>query len=248
MPLADVVKYLKNMYLSIIMMLLITYGMASKSAIIQPLNVIILVLALQFGYQIFKSTRSRKALEANVKDAARAKKGASLFQASEADVKKAKQNSKGAGEKSMGSKMMIMLVAPLAIFIGSGFILNMAIPGIEQWQSYMIGFILSMIVSTTLTLKMKFLPGAMSVTPNAYIVNEKGIVFDHMGQSFMVRFPLIKLDVQREKNFVEAEGKSDAPSVPSKLKLFSEKIDQLEKILTKRASSQGSRDVLKTGN
>lgn len=243
MPLEDVVKYLKNMYLSIIMMLLITYGMASKSAVIQPLTVIFLVVGLQFGYQIFKSARSRRAVEANMQDAARAKRGATLFQASETDVKKAKENSKGAGERSMGSKMMIMTALPLAVFIGSGFILNMLIPGIEQWQSYMIGFILSMIVSTTLMFKMKFLPGAMTVTPNTYIVNEKGIVFVHMGQAFMVRFPLIKLDVQREKNFIEAEGKSEAPSVPNKLKLFSEKIDQLEKILSRRAASQ---DVLKT--
>ncbi|MFH0896754.1 MAG: DUF2208 family protein [Candidatus Bathyarchaeota archaeon] len=250
MPLEDVFKYLKNMYLSIIMMLLITYGMASKSTWIQPTYIIILMMALQFGVQIVKSARSKGIVEANIKDAVRAKKAASLFQASENDVNKAKQNSKGPKERSMGSKTMIVLLAPLGIFIGSGYILNMpgVIPGIEQWQSYMIGFVLSMVVSTTLTFKMKFLPGTMAITPNAYTINEKGIAFDHMSQSFIVRFPLTKLNVQRDNNFIEAECKAETSTIPNKLKLFSEKIEQLEKILTKRVETQESRDNIQTKN
>lgn len=247
MQLGDVIKYLRSMSLSILMMLLLTYGMATKSPLLNPTYIILIVLALQFGYQMVKSTRSRGKVEANVQDAARVKRGVPLFAASEKDVKKAKEDSKGPNEMSMGMKMMVMLLAPLVIFIGSGYLLSMLIPGIEQWQSYMIGFILSMSVSTVLTFRMKALPGAAAITPNAYTINERGIAFDHMSQAFIVRFPLTKLNVQKEKNFIEAEGKAEAPVIPNKLRLFTDKIDQLEKLLTKHVTSQETRDAHKTG-
>ncbi len=225
------------------MMLLLTYGMATNNPLLNPTYIILTVLALQLGYQIIKNMRSRSKVEANIQDATRVKRGVSLFAASEKDVKKAKEDSKGQNEMSMSTKMMIMLLAPLVIFISSGYLLSILIPGIEQWQSYMIGFILSMCVSTFLTFRMKTLPGAAATTPNAYTINERGIAFDHMNQAFIVRFPLTKLTVQKEKNFIEAEGKAEAPIIPNKLRLFTEKIDQLEKILTKYVGSQESRDV-----
>lgn len=238
MNISDVYKYLKSMSLSIAMMLLLTYGMATQNSWLQPQWVILIVLALQFGYQIIKTARSRGIVEANIQEAARVKRGVVLFKASEKDVNKAQQNSKGSNEMSMGKKMMVMLLVPLVIFIGSGYILNMLIPGIEQWQSYLIGFALSLSVSTTLTFKMNIRPGAMAITPKAYTVSERGIAFDHMGQGFILRFPLVKLNVQKENNFIEAEGKAETAAVPNKLRLFTGKIGRLEKMLNKHAISQ----------
>lgn len=78
----------------------------------------------------------------------------------------------------------------------------------------------------------------MVVTPNAYVVSERGIAFDHMGQPFILRFPLTKLNVQKEKNFIEAEGKAETSIIPNRLRLFTEKIDQLNKILAKHVINQ----------
>jgi len=232
----DVVKYLKSMSISILMMLLLTYGMATKNPLLQPTWIIIIVIGAQMGYQMIKSARSRSVLEANMLEATRARKGAALFEASDDDVNKAKKGS--IDEMSMSTKMIIMMIVPLVIFIGSGYVLSMLIPEIEQWQSYMIGFLLSMAVSMIISFKVKIVPGSMAATPNSYIINDKGIAFNHMNQSFILRFPLIKIDSHREKNFIEVEGKPEAQVIPNKLRLFTHKIDQLEKVLTKRVVSQ----------
>ncbi len=231
----DVIKALRSMSMSTVMMLLITYGMASKNPLIQPLWIFMGMLALQFGYQIFKSARSGKAMELNMRDATRTKKGVILFQASERDVNEAKENSKGSGEKSTGIKLGLMFLAPLAIFMGSGYVLGTLVPEIEPWQSYMIAFLLTMPVSTVLTVKMGANPG-MTATPNAYIVGDKGIAFDHLGQPFIVRFPLTKLNIQKEKGFIEVESKAETSMIPNKLKLFTNKVDQLSKVLEKNVA------------
>ena len=238
MNINDVYTHLKSMSLSILMMLLLTYGMATTNPLLQPQWVILIVMGLQFGYQIIKTARSRGIVEANMQEASLVKRGVILFKASEKDVNKAQKSSEGSNEMSMGKKMMIMLLIPLVIFVGSGYILNMFIPGIEQWQSYLIGFVLSLSVSTTLTFKMNIRPGAMTITPKAYAISERGIAFDHMNQGFIVRFPLVKLNVQKEKNFIEVEGKAETSTIPNKLRLFTDKIGRLEKMLTNHVTSQ----------
>jgi len=236
MNIGDISKYLKRMSISIVMMLLIAAGMADLHPLLQPLWIVLGVLILQFGYQMFKSARSRGVIDANMRDAARIRRGVILFEAKETEVNKAK--GKSGGETSMGTKMLIMLIAPLIIFIASGFILNQMsainlIPKIEPWQSYMIGALLSMPVSIALTAKMGINPEEVGVTPKSFIVGEKGIVYDHMGQLFILRFPLKKFDVQKKDNFVEVEGKKEASTIPNKLKLFSDKTNNLAKILAK---------------
>lgn len=236
----DIVSYLKNTFFSVVMMILITYGMATSNSLLSPLNIILLMMVAQFGYQIIKGARSTKALEANRQDATRAKKGPKLFGALEKDVNEAKEKSKGSGEMSFSTKMLISALAPLAIFLGSGYILSILIPTIQQWQSYLIGFLLSMPVSMFLMIKVGMTPGAMSTTPNSYIVNEKGITFDYLKQSFILRFPLTKINVQKEKHFIEVEAKAEASTIPKKLKLFSENIDQLYKVLAKHVIDQNA--------
>ena len=233
MKLEDVVKYMKNMSISIVMMLLLAYGMATNNPWLQPLYIILIMFALQIGYQIIKTARSSKAVAENTQEASRAKRGMILFRASEGDVSRAK----GSGDEgSTGTKMLIMILAPMSIFIALGYVLNILVPGIVYWQSYMIAFLPTMLVSTFLTAKI--LRGATTVTPGSYIVGEKGIAFDHLGQSFILRFHLTKLEVQKEKKFIEAEGKAEASIIPNRLRLFTDKIDQLNKILARHVVDQ----------
>lgn len=233
MKLRDFTQHMKRMSLSIVMMLLITFGMATKNTWLQPTWIVLGFLALQFGYQVIKTARQSKMVESNTRDAVRAKREIQLFNASERDVNKAKEKAKDLGEMSMGKKMLIMLVVPLAIFISSGYVLS--IFGVEQWQSYMVGFLLSMPISTVLTIKMGIAPGAMAVTPNSYIITEGGVAFDHLSQSFIVRFPLTNINVQKEKRFIEIETKTEATVIPNKLRLFTDKLDPLYKILAKHS-------------
>ena len=235
MKLENIIKYLKRMSLSLVMMLLIAAGMADLHPLLQPLYIVIGVLILQFGYQMFKSARSRGVIDANIREAARVKRGVILFEATESDVSNAKSNS--GGGMSMGGTMIIALLAPLAIFMGSGFLLSQ-VPGVLPWQSYLIGALLSMPVSIILTSKMGAAPGEVVATPKSFIVSEKGIAFDHLNQYFIMRFPLIKLKVQKEKNLIETEAKSEASTIPNKLKLFSGKIGKLNKILAKNMIDQ----------
>ena len=236
----DFIKYLKSMSISVVMMLLLTYGMATNNPLLSPMYIILIIFVAQFGYQIIKNARSAKIVEVNIQDAMRAKRMEKLFDAPEKDIAKAKESSRNSGEMSMGLKMMIMILAPLLIFLASGYILHILIPEIEQWKSYMIGFLLSMPVSLILTIKTGVSPGTISIVPKSYIVTDKGIVFDYINQSFIMRFPLLKSNSHKENHFIEVETKTEAATIPNKLKLFSENIDQLEKILTRHILNKTS--------
>jgi uncharacterized membrane protein len=232
MKMEDIIRVIRRMSVSIAMMLLITYGMATQHPWLQPHWIILVVLGVQFGYQMIKTARSSRKVEANVREASRAKRGVILFKASEREVTRAKENV-DTGEMRMGSKMLIMLLVPLTIFIGSGYLLSIIFPGIERWQSYMIGFMLSMPVSTILTFRMGTSPGTMVTTPSSYMVSKTGIAFENLRQSFLLRFPLKQVNVQKTKNYIEVEGETEAPLIPNKLRLFTEKITQLHSILEK---------------
>lgn len=232
MKMEDIIRVIRRMSVSIAMMLLITYGMATQHPWLQPHWIILAVLGIQFGYQMVKTARSSRKVEANVREASRAKRGIILFKASEREVTRAKENV-DTGEMRMGSKMLIMLLVPLTIFIGSGYLLSIIFPGIERWQSYMIGFMLSMPVSTILTFRMGTSPGTMVTTPSSYMVSKSGIAFENLGQSFLLRFPLKQVNVQKTKNYIETEGETEAPLIPNKLRLFTENITKLHSILEK---------------
>jgi len=229
-----IVQYFRMIVPSIVIMILIAYGMAVGNPWIQYGSILI-VIGLQLAYQIIKSIRSAPILDANMRAAVKAKSGRLLLTAIENDVIEVKRQMKDTGEMGISSKTFLMFLAPLAIFFAAGQILSMIAPELPRWQSYLIGFLLSLPASIIITIK----AGAGSatgplVTPNAYYVSEKGIIFEHIGRPFIIFFPIKKLNVKKEKKFIEVEGQpTGSLMIPNRLRLFNQDVDQLQRLLNR---------------
>ena len=226
-------KYARTMAPSFLVLFFIAYGMATQNSWFQFGGVFI-VLALQLGYQIFKSARASPIISANVQEAARAKRGKLLFTASEQEISTVSAADKGSGEGLQAGKMMLLLFVPTAILFGTTYVIGILFPGVPYWQSFVVGFLISMPVSAALTSRTGLSQGGPMVTPNSYIVTEKGITFDQMKRSFILRFPLKKASLGRGGNAVEVEGFTEASLIPNRLKLYTQKADELFKILSSR--------------
>lgn len=222
--------YFKSMGTSLIIMVLITYGMAIQNPWIQYGSVFI-VFALQMGYVVIRSIRAAPMIKSNEEEAIRAKNSKPLLKVSKQDVTKAKAGVKGVGGTGLGLKTLPMLIVPLVIFMGSGYVLRLLFPEIPPWQSFAIGFLLTMPFSMILTAKMGMRSSPIA-TPESYLVTRKGIVFDQMGRSFILQFPLKKVKLEKEKHFLEVEGQSSkTPMIPERVRLFNDKLNKLNTIL-----------------
>lgn len=236
MKIAEITKYLKSMSISLIMMLLFAYGFATGNPWLQPLYIMIFYIVLSMGYQFFQFYRTRDIVIENAKEAARMKRGTPLFRVNELETTRARG---GVEEESqIGSKMLVMMIMPMAVFFGAGYIMNIIFPGIPYWQTYVIAFLLTMPISIILNAKVGLAQGMSIATPSTYMVSERGIIFDQTNQSFILRFPLTRMETQRVKNYIEVEGKTEVQFIPYKLKLFTEKVDQLEKVLSRHLVDQ----------
>lgn len=228
------VQYLKMIIPSIVIMMLIAYGMAVGNPWIQYGSILI-VIGLQLAYQTVKSIRSAPILNANMRAAAKAKSGRLLLTATEGDVVEVKKQVRDTGEMGMSSKTFLMFLVPLVVFLAAGQILSIIAPEIPRWQSYLIGFLLSLPASIIITMKAGASPATGSVvSPKAYSVSEKGIIFEHMGRPFIVLFPIKKLNVKKEKKFIEVEGQpTGSLMIPNRLRLFNQDVDQLQRLLNR---------------
>ena len=218
---------------SFLVLFFIAYGMATQNAWFQYGGVFI-VLALQLGYQIYKSARASPLISANIQEAARAKRAKPLFTASEQEVRAVSANDKGSGEGAQASKMILLLFVPAAILFGTTFIVGLLIPGVPYWQSFVVGFLVSMPVSAALASRTGLSQGGPIVTPTSYLVTEKGITFEQMKRSFILRFPLKKTALGKGGRSVEVEGFSEAPLIPNRLRLYTQEVDELLKVLSSR--------------
>lgn len=229
-----IIQYFKMMAPSILIMLLIAYGMAVENPLIQY-GAIGLILVVQLGYQTIRSIRSAPMLESNMRDATKAKSGRLLLTATENEITEIKKQVKDTGVMGMSSKTLLILFVPLIIFYASSQIIGVLAPSMPQWQSYLIGFILSIPVSTIVAMKSGVSTVAgPAASPNAYYVSEKGIVFEHMGRTFISPFPIRKLNVNKGKMYIEVEGQSTKSiMIPSKVKLFSQDVDKLQRLLSR---------------
>lgn len=227
---STVSKYARTMAPSFLVLFFIAYGMATQNSWFQFGGVFI-VLALQLGYQLFKSARASPIISANIQEAARAKRVKPLLTVSEQEVSTVSAADKGSGESLQAGKMMLLLFVPAAILFGTTFLIGTLFPGVPYWQSFVVGFLVSMPVSAALTSRTGISQGGPMVTPTSYIVTEKGIAFDQMKRSFILRFPLKKVSLGKGGNAVEVEGFTEAPLIPNRLKLYTQKADELLKIL-----------------
>jgi len=215
---------------SLLLMVLITYGIKEEIAWLQYGSIIIL-LAGQMGYQVLKTVRSKPQIDANVEDARKASRRKILLRVTKSEIDSAKARGKAIG--GMSPKMSLMFVIPLAMYLGSGYVLNMVFgDAIQRWQSYLVGFIITMPVSMALQAKMGVSSMTSVASPNTYSIGEKGIIFEHMGQYHILNFPFVNLEVKEESNCIEVEGHPTTTSmIPNKVRLFNGDLKKLQNLL-----------------
>ena len=229
-------NYLRTIWPSFLILILIAYGMATGNVWIQ-FGGLFIVLGIQMGYQVYKGVKSGPALEANVKEAVRAKRSKVLQYMSDVDVRAAKMAAGSSGQRSEAMRLVGMLVIPLGIFFGTTQLIHILWPETPPWQSYVVAFLLSMPVSAVFMAKSGLPGGAPRVTPSSYLVTERGIVFDQMGRSLIVKFPLVKVEKGKDGSSVEVEGVKENDLIPYRLKLHTDKADELLRILTPRVKT-----------
>lgn len=214
---------------SLLLMVLITYGIKEEIPWLQYGSIVIL-LAGQMGYQVIKTVRSKPMMDANVEEARKASRRKILLKVTKSEIDTAKARGKAIG--GMSPKMSLMFVVPLAMYLGSGYVLSYFIPGIPRWQSYLVGFLITMPVSMTLQAKMGVSSMTSVASPNTYSIGEKGIIFEHMGQYHILNFPFVNLEVKEESNCIEVEGHPTKTSmIPNKVRLFNGDLKRLQNLL-----------------
>ena len=225
----SVTQYLKRMGPSLLLMILITYGIKENIPWLQY-GSIILLLAGQMLYQVVKTVRSKPMVDANIEEARRAARRKLLLTVTKSEIDTAKERGKSIG--GMSPKMSLLFVVPLLIFLASGYLLSLVVPGIPQWQSYVVGFLITMPVSMTLSSRLGMDTMTQVAAPNTYSISEKGIIFEHLGQYHLLTFPLVNLEVKEESNCIEVEGPpTNTALIPSKIRLFNRDVKKLQSLL-----------------
>jgi len=214
---------------SLLLMILITYGIKENIPWLQY-GSIILLLAGQMLYQVVKTVRSKPMVDANIEEARRAARRKLLLTVTKSEIDTAKERGKSIG--GMSPKMSLLFVVPLLIFLASGYLLSLVVPGIPQWQSYLVGFLITMPVSMTLSSRLGMDTMTQVAAPNTYSISEKGIIFEHLGQYHLLTFPLVNLEVKEESNCIEVEGPpTNTALIPSKIRLFNRDVKKLQSLL-----------------
>jgi uncharacterized membrane protein len=216
---------------SFLLLIFIAYGMATYNPWFQ-FGGIFIVLAIQMGYQIYRSAKSSPIIKLNIQEAARAKRSKPLLYMTEHDVNVIKADAKSLGEWRQLAKMLSILMLPAAILLGTTYMIGAFWPDVPSWQSFVAGFLISMAASTALASKVGLSSG-FAYAPSSYLITERGIVFEHMGRSFVLKFPLKRLTV-KDRNIVEVEGDSETPIIPNILRLYTKNTDELIRILNPR--------------
>lgn len=230
---ADITAYIKRIIPSLLLMGLITYGMREKNPWIQYGSIFLLLIG-QMMFQGFKTIRSKPVIDANIEEARRMMRRKLILEVGTGEVSRAKQTGKTVG--GFSPKMSIILIVPLVIFLVTGYLLNNVIfPGqLEDWQSYAIGFIITMPISTILSFRMGLGSPTLTANPSSYYIGEKGIVYEHMGQYYVMRYPLVNVVVNEESNCLEIEGQpSNAPMIPTKVRLYNLSLNKLHRLLSR---------------
>ncbi len=231
----SVTQYLKRMGPSLLLMILITYGIKENIPWLQYGSIVIL-LAGQMLYQVAKTVRSKPMVDANIEEARRASRRKLLLTVSKSEIDTAKERGKSIG--GMSSKMSLLFVVPLLIFLASGYILSIVVPGIPQWQSYLVGFLITMPVSMTLSSRLGMNTMTQVSAPNTYSISEKGIIFEHLGQYHILNFPLVNLEMKEESNCIEVEGPpTNTALIPSKIRLFNRDVKKLQSLLARHVGT-----------
>ncbi len=228
---ADISAYARRIIPSLGLMVLITTGMYLENPWLQY-GSIFLLLGGQLLYQSMKTVRSKPIMDANLDEARRVMKRKLILEVDKGDVSKARERGKPISTFTSG--MSLLLIVPLVLFLVIGQVLSYFIPGIPSWQSYAIGFLVTMPVSTILSFRMGMGSPTQTGNPNSYYISDNGIVFEHMGQYYVLRYPLVTVKEIEESNCLEIEGQdSHSPVIPSKIRLYNLDLKKVERAITK---------------
>lgn len=226
----NLTQYVKRMIPSLLLMGLITYGIKEQNPWFQYGSILFLLVG-QMVYQSIKTLRSRPVIDANLEEARKVMRRKIMLEVTKDEVTKAKQKGKSVG--GISPKISLLFIVPIVIFMATGYILSIIIPGIPRWQSYLVGFLVTMPVSMILSIKLG-LGSTPTASPSFYYVSERGIVFEQMGQFFILRYPIVDLIVKEESNCVEVEGQPTKSAViPNKVRLFNKDVKKLQRLLTR---------------
>jgi uncharacterized membrane protein len=231
MKMADLSAYARRIIPSLGLMGLITTGMYLENPWLQY-GSIFLVLGGQMIYQSMKTVRSKPIMDANLEEARRTMKRKLILDVDKSDVSKARNQGKAIS--AFSPRMSILLIVPLVLFLVTGQVLSFVFPGIPSWQSYAIGFLITMPVSTILSFRMGMGSPTQTGNPNSYAISDKGIVFEHMGQYYILRYPLVTVTEIEESNCLEIQGQdSQAIVIPSKIRLYNLDLKKVQRAITK---------------
>ncbi len=225
-------QYVNRMIPSLLLMGLITYGIKEDNVWLQY-GSIGLILVGQIMYTSLKTVRSRPAIEANQREAQRVVRGKIILEVDRDEISKAKERGKSIGI-GMSPGIIALLIVPLVIFFVSGYILSIIFPGTPRWQSFLIGFLLTMPVSLIISVRSGLGSMTPTIAPSSYYVSEGGIAFEQMGQYFILHYPIVDMVVKEESNCVEVEGQpAGSTIIPSKIRLFNRDAKKLQRLLTR---------------
>jgi hypothetical protein len=171
---------------SLLLMVLITYGIKEDIPWLQYGSIIIL-LGAQMGYQVLKTVRSKPQIDANLEEARKASRRKPLLMVTKSEIDTAKERGKSIG--GMSPKMSLMFVVPLAIFLGTGYILSFLVPGIPRWQSYLVGFLITMPVSMALQTKFGFSSATQIGSPIHILLARRELSLNTWGNTTSSTFP-----------------------------------------------------------
>ncbi|MDQ1281222.1 MAG: hypothetical protein QG670_2486 [Thermoproteota archaeon] len=229
-----ILQYFKMMIPSLFIMVIIAFGMATENVLLQY-GAIGLILVGQIGYQTIKSFRSAPMVEANIKEATKAKGGRLLLTVTENEVNEIKKQVKDSSGMGISSKQLLTLFIPIIVFYATSQILGSVVPDLPRWQSYLIAFALTLPASTVVAMKSgtRAMTGP-AVSPNAYYISEKGVIFEYFGRTYIMPFPIKRINMQKEKMYIEVEGRpTKSVMIPNKLKLLSKQVEKLQSILNR---------------
>jgi uncharacterized membrane protein len=216
---------------SFLMMILITYGIKEQNPWLQY-GSILLLFAGTILYQGIQAARSRDEIDANHDEARKVMRQKGILEVKRDEVTSAKRSGKSIGGLSPTTSLVFIL--PLIIFMATGYLLSQLVQDIEPWQSYLVGFLITMPVSTILSIKTGLGSMTPTISPNVYYVSDKGIVFEQMNQHYILHYPIVTMELKEESNCVEVQGQpTKSPLIPNRIRLFNKDAKKLQRLLTR---------------
>jgi uncharacterized membrane protein len=217
-----------------------------------------------FGYTIYKTSKTIPVMKRNAKEAQQVRKDYKdkvVFRQTAKDIQQFFKDYEMEKLK-LSKKMLMIMMIPFGILIViyAGvplllkLIMGISLSRIQIAELYIAAALGS--VGTTLVIRRKmglntaaFGQGAQLIyAPKAYVLTEKGVIFEPQQRMPDVEFNLLKFPakihkVEKDRNFVELETlDTNAPQQLKMVRLYSKDVDRLTSLL-KNYASNGNQEL-----